>query len=167
MNEISHNEISQDVSTADQSTESDKPDRRKFLGHLTKGAILAAAAGAGLPLIDPKSIVLAQKSGRGDYFFYQQRALASYNFREKCAKDDFDAFPLSFTRPNNGDEALYPNRIGNYSKGLPHQSNGEVVPAAYDALLAALRTGNPAAFDQIPLGGRENLPIRSAATRST
>ena len=149
-------EINQDVNTADQPVESYKPDRRKFLGHLTKGALLAAAAGAALPLIDPKSIVSAQK-GRGDYFFYQQRVLAAYNFREKCAKDDFDLFPSSFTRPNNGDEALYPNRIGSYSKGLPHQSNGEVVPEAYNALLTALRTGSPARFEQIPLGGTRKL----------
>ena len=149
-------ELSQDSNIADHQPDTNKPGRREFLGHLTKGAILAAAAGAALPLIDPKSVILGQK-GRGDYFFYQQRALATYQFRERCAKDNFDSFPSSFTRPNNGDETLYPNRIGNYSKGLPHQSNGEVVAAAYDALLSALRTGSPAAFEQIPLGGARKL----------
>lgn len=150
------NELSHDVNTADEPVKSAKTDRREFLGQLTKGAILTAAAGAALPLIDPKSSVAAQK-GRTDYFLYQQRALATYQFREKCAKDNFDSFPSTFTRPNNIDEARYSNRIGNYSKGLPHQSNGEVVPAAYDALLAALRTGSPAAFEQIPLGGTRKL----------
>jgi len=28
--------------------------------------------------------------------------------------------------PTNGDEELYPNRIGNFHKTLPHNSIGEV-----------------------------------------
>jgi hypothetical protein len=54
---------------------------------------------------------------------------------------------------NNGDEDLYPNRIGNHSKGLPHDAIGEVVPGAYDKLLAALASGDPRDFAKIPLGG--------------
>ncbi len=146
------NELSHDANTADEPVKSEKTGRRKFLGDLTKGAFLAAAAGSALPLIDPKSAVSAQKS-RTEFVFYHKRALASYQFRENCAKDNFEPVSQFFTRPANGDEALYPNRIGNYSKGLPHLSNGEVDPAAYDLLLAALRTGSPAAFEQIPLGG--------------
>jgi hypothetical protein len=59
--------------------------------------------------------------------------------------------------PNNGDEDLYPNRIGSYSKGLPHNQYGEVVPAAYHSFLAAIASGNPAAYNaiQISPGGRK------------
>ena len=71
-------------------------------------------------------------------------------------------YPPLFNRPNNGDEELYPNRIGNYSKGLPHQSNGEVQLNAYNALLDALRTGTPAMFEQIPMGGNRKLITRNA-----
>jgi hypothetical protein len=53
---------------------------------------------------------------------------------------------------NNGDEARYPNRIGNFSKGLPHNALGEVDPAAYETLLTALRKGNPESFEEIKLG---------------
>jgi hypothetical protein len=59
--------------------------------------------------------------------------------------------------PINGDEALYPNRIGNYSKGLPHNNVGEVDPAAYQSLLQALSSGDPRDFEQIQMGGTAGL----------
>ncbi len=56
----------------------------------------------------------------------------------------------------NADEQRFPARIGNFSKGLPHNARGEVLPAAYDAFLRALRSQRPADFDAIPLGqGRQ------------
>jgi hypothetical protein len=54
--------------------------------------------------------------------------------------------------PSNGDEALFSNKIGNYSKGLPHNSLGEADLTAYDALIHALSTGQPDDFEAIPLG---------------
>jgi hypothetical protein len=58
---------------------------------------------------------------------------------------------------SNGDEARYPNFIGNYSQGLPHNSIGEVEATAYQALLTAVDTGNPSDFANIPLGGNTKL----------
>jgi hypothetical protein len=58
---------------------------------------------------------------------------------------------------NNGDEVLYANRIGNHSKGLPHNGLGEVDPAAYDSLLTAVTTGDSDDFARIPLGGSTKL----------
>ncbi len=52
----------------------------------------------------------------------------------------------------NGDETLYANRIGSFSKGLPHNQLGEVDPAAFQALLRAVDSGDPSAFEAIPLG---------------
>jgi hypothetical protein len=54
--------------------------------------------------------------------------------------------------PCNGDEALYPNKIGNYSKGLPHNNLGEVDLAAYGSMIHALSTGRHADFEAILLG---------------
>lgn len=54
---------------------------------------------------------------------------------------------------NNGDERRFPSRIGNFSKGLPHDQYGEVDPDAYNALLDALSSGNPADYERIPMGG--------------
>lgn len=58
---------------------------------------------------------------------------------------------------NNGDESRYPTRVANFSKGLPCNQWGEVDPDAYNALLAALSSGDPAAFLRIPLGGERKL----------
>jgi hypothetical protein len=58
---------------------------------------------------------------------------------------------------DNGDEALYPGRWGNYSKGLQHDARGDVVPSSYDSMLKALQTGTPADFEAIALGG--NVPL--------
>jgi hypothetical protein len=59
---------------------------------------------------------------------------------------------------SNGDETRYPDRIGSYSKGLPHNQLGEVDTQAYDALVNALATGDPADFEAIPLTPAANCP---------
>lgn len=59
--------------------------------------------------------------------------------------------------PTNGDEDRFLNRIANYSKGLPHNSLGEVDLRAYNALLAALSSGAQADFENVPLAGAINL----------
>ncbi len=129
-------------------------DRRRFLGKIGKAGIAAVAAGTVLPLMDKKSTVAAQSNPRS---FYNLRASACMQYRTNAARGNFQTLPPLFNRPNNGDEEIYPNRIGNYSKGLPHQSNGEVQLNAYNALLDALRTGSPALFEQIPMGGNRKL----------
>ena len=53
----------------------------------------------------------------------------------------------------NDDETLYPARWGNFSKGLAHDAQGNVVASSYDSMLDALNSGAPADFDAIQLGG--------------
>lgn len=57
---------------------------------------------------------------------------------------------------SNGDEGRFPSRIGNFTKGLPHDALGEVVPAAYNSMVSALASGSPANFETIPLGTTPN-----------
>lgn len=47
----------------------------------------------------------------------------------------------------NGDEAFYMERLGSFSKGLQHDSLGQVDPVQYQQFLTALETRQ---FDQIP-----------------
>jgi hypothetical protein len=76
------------------------------------------------------------------------------------------AAELAFLRSHpqhlsNGEESAYRNPalgtlnyIANYSKGLPHTNQlDEVDPAAYRALIKAVSSGAPDAFERIPLGG--------------
>lgn len=59
--------------------------------------------------------------------------------------------------PTNGDEEKYKNKIGNYSKALPHNKFGEVDLYAYKAFKRSITTGNPIVFEEIPLGGDRKL----------
>lgn len=82
--------------------------------------------------------------------------------RNQARKIREDAAKLAFDRPliehlNNQDETDLPGWIGSYSKGLPHNSLGEVDPQAYQALLHALRRGETAEMAAIPLGGQRQL----------
>jgi hypothetical protein len=58
--------------------------------------------------------------------------------------------PNNFT---NRDEELYPNRIASYSKALPHDELGRVVPASYTELVSALEDGESARIERLQLGG--------------
>lgn len=147
------NEVENEVNS---SPEIVRTSRRKFLGNIGKTGIAVAAIGAADPTINRRSEVLADVKSNGNSF-YRRRAVASFQFRANCARDNFQPPPPLFSRPDNGDEALYPNRIASYSKGLLHQANGEVDPAAYGLFLDALSTGEPARFEQIPMGGDKKL----------
>ncbi len=63
----------------------------------------------------------------------------------------------------NSDETAFSNWIACYSKGLPQNQFGEVVPAAYRALLAAMQSGKYADFERIPLGAGRKLLNPQAA----
>lgn len=129
---------------------SDHLSRRSFFGRMGVSTALAAATSAALP-----SLLLGETAkaddGDGDADDPASRRERSYRLRQKAALAERD-IPTPRHIPN-GDEKLYPNFIGNYSQGLPHNSIGEVLPAAYQALLTACDTGKPGDFANIPLGG--------------
>lgn len=56
------------------------------------------------------------------------------------------------TTGSNQDERDFPNFIGNFHKGLPHDNFGEVDPMAYKSLLKALNTPTQANFAAVQLG---------------
>jgi hypothetical protein len=122
--------------------------RRSFLGRAGASTLAAAAASAGLP-------ALLSEKAEGQIAESDARADRSFQLRFNAAVLERNV-PIP-AQNNNGDEARYPNYIGNYSQGLPHDSIGEVEPAAYQALLVAVSSGKPSDFANIPLGGTVKL----------
>jgi hypothetical protein len=72
---------------------------------------------------------------------------------------NFVDYIIPAVQQNNGDEALYPSRIGNYSKGMSHSAaTGEVDPAQYNIFKAIVdippNLENPIlGFNTIPKAG--------------
>jgi hypothetical protein len=124
--------------------------RRSFFGRVT------AATGVGLPaLLLSENAKAGDEADQGADADDGSRRAQSYRIRHRAAIEERKiAVPRQIS---NGDEARYPNFIGNYSQGLPHDSIGEVEPSAYRALLTAVDTGNPSDFANIPLGGTAKL----------
>lgn len=136
--------------------------RRSFLGKVTAAAL--AASVVGIPKLI-KSQDIAQPGYLGPPIRYcvsgcdvelqtpVQRANTSLSRRVEAAiYERLQGIP---PHPCNGDESLYSNQnyIGSFTKGLAKINNlGEVDPAAYCALLQAVRTASPADFNAIPLG---------------
>jgi membrane-associated phospholipid phosphatase len=79
-----------------------------------------------------------------------KRARDAYRIRVDAARLERDVPEPDAV--DNGDEARYSNRIGNYSKGLPHNDLGEADPYAYDLFTQAMHSGTQTALDQIPMG---------------
>ncbi|MGH9922261.1 MAG: twin-arginine translocation signal domain-containing protein, partial [Nitrososphaerales archaeon] len=135
---------------------------------LTRRDFVKMAAGAGIGMLalggfGIQKDVLAQLKPNENVSNLAKipRRVKAYNRRRKAAK-------LEKKRPRpshltNGDEQLYANKIGNYSKALPHNDLGEVDLPAYESLIAALTTGNPQDFESIQLGGAVKLVNPQAA----
>lgn len=122
-----------------------------FIG-ARRGFVKAMGVAGGLGL------ALGQRAGAAT--LGPQTAVARRNqardLRRDAATANLTATPNSL-QATNGDEEALSNRIGNFSKGLAHNADGEVVPASYDALLAALSAGTHAALEGVPLGGTRKL----------
>jgi hypothetical protein len=69
---------------------------------------------------------------------------------QTAGNDDFTPAPIE---ADNGDEALYADKSGTYTKGLLQSGVGLVDLAAYDSFKKALSSGAPADFQNIVLGG--------------
>lgn len=91
----------------------------------------------------------------------EQRRQEAFQVRQNAALFQ-KHLPLP-RHPNNNDEILYPNKIGNYSIALPHNQLGKVDINAYQTLIKALDSGNPDNFETLTLGGTAKLVNPQAA----
>ena len=124
--------------------------RRSFLGGVSAATIAAGVIGVE-PLLQNKNSQAHAATGSN------QRANQCAKLRRDAASAGLQATPQNLEHPDNNDEKLYPEKLGSYSKGLPHNNDGTVVASAYAALVQAINSGRPADFDAIPLGGDRGL----------
>jgi hypothetical protein len=68
-----------------------------------------------------------------------------------------DAFIPAPAQIDNGDEALYSDKSGTYTKGILQAGVGLVDLAAYQTFKTALNSGDPADFEAITLAGPRTL----------
>ncbi|MEO0575524.1 MAG: vanadium-dependent haloperoxidase [Pseudomonadota bacterium] len=134
----SHDEANETVDTT----------RRAFLGR----SAMVAGATAALPVIaatpgTANAAVIPQQRRR--------RRNAAYEVRASAALEQWTQ-PLP-THPDNGDAESLTNKIGSFTKGLPHDEYGEVDLRAFRKLRRALKSGNESRFEAIPLGGARKL----------
>jgi len=125
------------------------PARRSFLGASRGIAAAAATLALGSLAGKPRAAPRGRAVEVGEPEAVRRRNTAAA-IRHTAAQFN-RRLPIP-DHPDNGDEARYPNRIANYSKGLPHDALGEVDATAYGAFLHALATGRPADFESIPMG---------------
>ena len=113
--------------------------------NVTRRGFLGAAAGTGAAL------AAEGPSTQRDASSSAERTRQAYHIRVDVARLERDAFHADQT-PNT-DEAQFPNRIGNYSKGLPHNALGEVDLNAYEIFRAAV-TGScrQSDIEKVPMG---------------
>lgn len=130
------------------------PSRRRFLA----GAGLASAA-VSLRGLSGADQVLAQAQLTSND--RQSRADKAMQIRQRTAQVQRKQALLP--QSSNGDEDGLPNRIGCYSKALPHDELGVVEPKAYQALLQAVTTCVSEDYELIPLGGSVKLSNPQAA----
>jgi len=142
--------------------------RRSLLGK----AGLLTTAGVAAPFLAGAAQAHPQHDERGnpnagrDYSeFYrddQYGTLHARELRRKSYKAKIKAAELEYDidtppHPNNGDEALYPNKIGTSTKGLKHDAEGHVDPQSYAYFLKAVQTGEHEDFEKIILCGTAKL----------
>ena len=135
------------------------PTRRAFIGTVAAGVIALP------PLLSSKNGEAhgqdLEPQAEVGPLTGKQRAKQSYTLRVTAARNERD-LPLP-DHTSNGDEDRYPNKIGNFSKGLPHNNLGEVDLNAYNSLMQAISSGIPADFEAITLGGARKLINPQAA----
>lgn len=130
--------------------------RRKFLGNISgiTAATLAASV-VKLPFLSASANTVVEASEIGPESG-KRRCNRAYRIRHHAALHQKN-LPIP-DHPSNDDEDLYTNKMGNYTKGLRHNSVGEVDLAAYHALYEAIKQGNFADFEAVSLSGHMGCP---------
>jgi hypothetical protein len=88
----------------------------------------------------------------------QDRREEAYRKRVQIAYEQYSITPPD--HQNNGDEQTHPTFIGNFSKGLAHNSLGEPTAESYNSLLRAIASGRPDDYAAI-ITGHPNAQLKN------
>ncbi len=142
---LNHDKVGDDTSAQHSSS------RRRFLSNVGGITVATIATSViGLPSLSGMKGSEARATDIGPVNG-QQRRNQAFQVRLNAALNEKN-IPVP-AHPDNGDEARYPNRIGNYSKGLRHNSIGEVNPDSYNALLKAIKSGDFGDLEELATEG--------------
>ena len=138
------------------------PGRRRFIAGL--GAATAAVSTGVLGPIVAASSASARETTRSDFLADRPDAPAGVTtgrlaraFSIRVDEATSDALVGPAVNVNNGDQALYPDQGGTYTKGLPHDDFGRVNLTAFASFRKALNSGRFSDFQNIIVGGTRTL----------
>jgi len=125
--------------------------RRNFLGKAGgAAATLAASALAATPVASANPAMNAPAVALPGGVV-NNRVIQAFTLRVEEAYQD--ALIPAAVNVNNGDDSLYPDKGGTYTKGLPHDQYGRVDLNAYATLKHALSTGDFSDYAKISTNG--------------
>ncbi|HWS72912.1 MAG TPA: hypothetical protein VN605_12405, partial [Thermoanaerobaculia bacterium] len=131
--------------------------RRHFLG--ATGAVLAGAMAT--PIVASETKPEEALPTTADAKPASDRASQAYAIRLRAAELERRQ-PLAAHQCND-DEKRYDAKWASFTKALPHDEIGHVVPAAYTAYSDAIGSGDADEMEKIPLGGYMKLANPHAA----
>jgi hypothetical protein len=138
----------------EQRDDRDGANRRDFLRQL--GGTAATLAAASLPSAPPVAAQTTRGSVPAGVVEPPAGRLAqATSLRINEANQDAAAGPA--INVNNGDEALYPDKGGSFTKGLPHNQWGQVDSTAFGSMMTAMANGRFSSFEQIIMGGTRTM----------
>src|SRR5208282_2022357 len=131
------------------------PGRRRFIAGLG-AATAAVSTGVLAPIVAASSASAQSASSAASASAVPAgvsngRIIAAYELRVSEATQDALVGPA--VNVNNGDTALYPDKGGTYTKGLPHDGVGRVHLNAFASSTHALKTGEFSDIQKIIVGG--------------
>ena len=142
-------------STPDAGKTPEGPTRRQFLGQVGFAATFAAGTLSVPSVASAQSSTSSTTSVPVPPGVSNSRVVEAFELR--VGEAIHDALVPPATNVNNGDDALYPDKGGTYTKGLPHDAFGRVDLTAYGTLKTALASGNFSDFEKIIVGGTRTL----------
>ena len=144
------------------------PGRRRFIKGLgaataavSTGALAPLAAASSANALEAPTLTtqspfdLGRSKHPSQPSVTNKRLVNAFKLRLSEATDD--AHVRAAVNVDNGDTALYADKGGTYTKGLPHDSVGRVDLNAFDSFTKALNSGQFSDFQQIIMGGTRTM----------